>query len=373
MAQSLDEQIAVIERALGECMIDTALVVVRAWLNEIGENNPYEEAFVSLQTRYRDLFTKWLNIDDPADDEELNKLTGDAYQLVDAVYAEVRIKRGLSPEMHGFNPDSVSSVMQYFQNCVRLRPEDLDWLHEVVNDEQRMEIGVVAILALAYNLRTCFNVDALLALIDGMNGSNGAAAGMCTAQAMLLIAQYDVRIDFFPQIQDAFANAIAEDDGGEHAFEMLCSLVSNQFVLKFIPQTSDSYISQLVPLIPQTWLYALLIENSTDREQIFALACLKAGYRDYMWDYPVVAEHVFLNKLRDGANQPMDYINYAHCLLMRGDRMMAYENYKQARQLCGSSKEFFNLFRPDRRMLIDHGVPMEHVYLLEDKLLERDA
>ena len=32
MAQTLDEQVTVVERALGECMIDTALVVVRAWL-----------------------------------------------------------------------------------------------------------------------------------------------------------------------------------------------------------------------------------------------------------------------------------------------------------------------------------------------------
>ena len=53
MAQTLDEQVTVVERALGECMIDTALVVVRAWLNEIGENNPYEEAFTSILNTYR--------------------------------------------------------------------------------------------------------------------------------------------------------------------------------------------------------------------------------------------------------------------------------------------------------------------------------
>ena len=65
----------------------------------------------------------------------------------------------------------------------------------------------------------------------------------------------------------------------------------------------------------------------------------------------------------------MDYIRYAHSLLLQGDRMMAFENYKQARQLCGSSKEFFNLFRPDRKQLVEHGVPIEHVYMIEDHLL----
>ena len=58
MAQSLEEQVGVVERALGECMIDTALVIVRSWLIEIGENNPYEEAFASIQKRYGELFTE---------------------------------------------------------------------------------------------------------------------------------------------------------------------------------------------------------------------------------------------------------------------------------------------------------------------------
>ena len=50
--------------------------------------------------------------------------------------------------------------------------------------------------------------------------------------------------------------------------------------------------------------------------------------------------------------------------------MMAYENYRQARQLCGSHKEFVALFRPDRKELVDHGIPMEHVYQMEDRLIK---
>ena len=373
MAQTLEEQIAVVERALGECMIDTALVVVRSWLNEIGENNPYEEAFVDLQKRYRALFDRWLNIDDPSEDEELGKLTGDAYQLVDAVYADVRLKRGLSPDMHGFNHESAHSVMHYFENCARFRPEDLEWFHELLNDEEHTELALVAITGLAYNLRTCFSIDAFLALIDGINADNEMAAGMCIAHSMMLLVQYDVRIDFFPQIQDAFANIIAENDIGEHVFELLCALVRNEMVLKLLPGPNDEYLPQIIPLIPQSWLYALLIEGSTEREHRFAYHCMKAGYREMLWDFPEVAERVYVEMLREGSDKPMDYINYAHSLLLKGDRMMAFENYKLARQLCGSSKEFFNLFRPDRRQLVDHGIPMEHVYMMEDRLLEGNA
>ena len=69
----------------------------------------------------------------------------------------------------------------------------------------------------------------------------------------------------------------------------------------------------------------------------------------------------------------MDYINYGHCLLLKGDRMMAFENYRQARQLCGNVKDFFNLFRPDRRQLVDCGVPVEFIYLIEDQLLKGNS
>lgn len=369
MAQTLDEQVTVVERALGECMIDKALVVVRAWLTEIGEDNPYEEAFVSLQKRYRELFAKWLNIDDPSADSELTKLTGEAYQLVDAVYADIRLKRGLSPEMHGFSHDSAHSIMRYFENCVRLRPEDFEWFHELLNDEERTEIALVAITGLSYNLRSCFSIDGFLALIDGINAQNEMAAGMCVAHTMMLLVQYDVRIDFFPQIQDAFANAIAENDIGEHVFDLLCALVRNEMVMKMLPGGNDDYLPKIIPLIPQSWLYALLIEGSTERERKFAFHCLKAGYREQLWQFPDIAEKVYLEVLREGSTKPIDYINYAHSLLLQGDRMMAFENYKQARQLCGSAKEFFGLFRPDRRQLVDHGIPMEHVYLLEDQLL----
>ena len=47
---------------------------------------------------------------------------------------------------------------------------------------------------------------------------------------------------------------------------------------------------------------------------------------------------------------------------------MAFENYKQARQMFHSVKDFYALFRPDRGVLVDHGVPVEQVYLIEDQL-----
>ena len=406
MAQSIDEQMAVIERALGERMIDTALVAVRSWMNELGENNPYEEAYERIRKEYHAVFKEWLSVDKEGADEELSRLTGDAYQLVDAVYAEIRLKRGVSPQMHGFNGENPQSIMHYFQNCVRLRPEDLEWLHEVMYDDGRASAALLAITSLTRNVRQCFSIDAFMALIDGINSPNEVVSDQCISNVLTLLIQYDVRIDFFPQIQDAFVKAIEElDDIGAHVFEVLCALIEStqkkwlelyaqglmttamlpkelqklietsgleheiNTLMQWLPKSETEYVVGLIQILPDTWLYALLVEGDAQKERTLAYVAVSAGYRDMMWNYPEVAVKAYRDALRKGAKMPIDYINYAHCLLLNGDRITAYEYYLQARKLCESSKDFFALFRPDRRALVDHGIPIEQVYLLEDQLL----
>ena len=87
-----------------------------------------------------------------------------------------------------------------------------------------------------------------------------------------------------------------------------------------------------------------------------------------MWDKTEAAEQMLVRKLRTKGGDAKDYINYGHCLLLKGDRLMAFENYREARRLCQSAKEFYALFRPDRRHLVDRGVPVEYVYMIEDQL-----
>ena len=49
---------------------------------------------------------------------------------------------------------------------------------------------------------------------------------------------------------------------------------------------------------------------------------------------------------------------------------MAFENYLEAKRQCKSTRTFFDLFRPDRKMLVEKGIPLEQVYLMEDHLLK---
>ena len=125
----------------------------------------------------------------------------------------------------------------------------------------------------------------------------------------------------------------------------------------------------LVGMLPETWLYEVLVTGNAEREMEMAGTYLSVGRMDLLWEHPNWAEKYLIKVLRDGSENPMDYINYGHCLMLRGDRIMAYESYRQARSMCRSVREFFSLFRPDRRQLVDHGVPIEQVYLMEDMML----
>ncbi len=404
--KELGSQVNTIERALGECMVETAATVVRVWLNELGEINPYEQALHSIRTRYHEVFVKWLNIDDPEAESELDKITGEMYQLCDAVYADIRLKRGLSPEMHGFNPKTVSSVLNYFQNCIQLTEKDFKWLDDAMHDPKQTGAALIAITALTRNLRECFSIDGMYALIGGIDSEVEVVANHCLVNVISLLIHYDVRIDFFPSIQEEFALQISEPEKEDKAFEMLCTLVeySKKSLLEefatgmmplnwlpesmqklvqasgiqndhktfysWVPKAEVEYMTELVNNLPGTWVYQELVGNDIEKEKVLVKIAVECGYRDYLWLKPRAAGQVYRDKLREGANEPIDYINYAHCLMVLGDRMMAFENYKLARQACGSLKDFYALFRPDRRALVDHGVPMDFVYFIEDNLVK---
>lgn len=406
MAQSIEDQITTIERALGERMVHHALVIVRSWLNELGENNPYEEAYEAIRSQYSTLFDEWLTSEDPHREEHMDQLTCDTYRLVDASYVSLRLQRGLSPEMHGFNPQNPQSVMRYFSNCLQFRDEDFEWVHEIMSDSDRAAIALLVVSSLSKNIRECFNERALLALIDGISSVNEVVAEQCIANLLTLFAHYDIRIDFFTDIQNAFIEAVEEmGDEGEEAFHTLCALVRSispvwkedvksgelkiedlpeelqnlleltgeknniEGVVSWMPASEQEYMQGLVDILPDTWIFSALIGDSLERAGQMAIVYLSVGRMDLLWDNTDAAAKWLLNRLREGSKSPKDYINYAHCMLLQGDRMMAYEYYHQARLLCKGAKEFFALFRPDRRALVDHGIPVEHVYLIEDQLI----
>ena len=397
----LSEQVNTVERALGERMITHAMVIVRQWANELGDEL-CAGRIDQLEQNYRYVFDYYLSTEDPDRDALLDKMTGEAYRITDEVYAALRVKRGMSPDMHGFNPRNPQSVMHYFSSCVQLKPEDLQWLQQAAQYEHSAAIAIAASAALAQNLRECFNEAAMLTLIDVANSDNGLVADQALANLILLLAHYDVRIDFFPNLQDAFMEPLGD---GTRAFETMCAIIRStkinlrdvlasgqlsfddlpdalkdllgstgetpdiESIQSWMPASENEYMAGITSILPDTWVYAVIVGDNAEREEKVALTYLTVGKMDMLWENLELAEGWLTQRLCSEQAAPIDYINYGHCCFVRGDRMMAYENYREARSRCKTPKEFFSLFRPDRHFLVEKGIPVEQIYLMEDQLL----
>ena len=403
---TLDEQRNMMEHSMTERMLNHAFVVLRQWAQELGFA-PYVDRIHSLEDNYKQLFDYYLVGDDPQRDAIHDQLTTEVYRLGDEMYSDMCLKQGKAPEVHGFDRTSIASITNYFTACVHLQEEDLDWIVEAANDPEQASMGFVAVAALSANLREAFNEDSLLTLIDVVDAENQIVADQALASLILLLAQWDVRVDFFPEMQEAFVQKIGD---GERAFLLMRSLIrsSNKSISemvkdehitkddipeelndvlgedaseqsvenllsrlsKLIPKTENEYIQTIVELLPETWVFDLIIGEDEQREVVIDQLYLELGYMGFMWDNLDEAEEWLVDRLRSGLAKPRDYVNYAHCCFLKGDRMMAFENYLEAKRQCKSTRAFFDLFRPDRKMLVEKGIPLEQVYLMEDHLLK---
>ena len=402
MSLSLIEQHNIIERALSERMLNHAFIFLRQWAKELGDT-PFNDRIRSLENNYVSLFDYYLSGDDTDREEVRDKMTTEVYRLSDEMFSTMRVKRGEIPEVKGYDRDNLESVLHYFYYCTELREEDLDWLYELESQEDCVSTLVPVMSTIANNMRDLFQEKSLQLFIDFIDSPHHLVAAQAMLFSILLLAQYDMRVDFFPKLQNAFIEKIGD---GEEAFGILCGIIRSSRSLELhrdeledldqeelpedvrkiareqldeIKKTGQSsltaeeaeYFKAIVSILPDTWVFEQLVGEDEHRMMIVEKAYLTVGYMDLMWDRVEEAEEWLVEKLRSGDANVFDYMNYGHCCFLRGDRILAYENYRQAKSLCKSNQEFLDLFRPDRKALIDKGIPLEDVYLMEDQLLRR--
>jgi len=65
----------------------------------------------------------------------------------------------------------------------------------------------------------------------------------------------------------------------------------------------------------------------------------------------------------------IDALNYGHFLFVQGERAEAFRHYRLALSMNDSVKTFLGVFRPDRRILLEKGIPTSDIYLMEDQLI----
>lgn len=202
--------------------------------------------------------------------------------------------------------------------------------------------------------------------------------------------------------------------------------VSLDDLVKHLPEGENQYMVDMISFLPETWVFGVIIDSDDRREEIAELyvrlgmaevaydgICLgrldlcttprlRAGmllheglYEEALEAYQELekmfpndrkigfkigwcamlakqydlAEEYMVERLRGKNPNLEDYINYAHLCMIRGDRMSAYEYYREARRQAGSLKRWKVSYCPDRKMLIEHGVPTDQVYLIEDLMV----
>ena len=65
----------------------------------------------------------------------------------------------------------------------------------------------------------------------------------------------------------------------------------------------------------------------------------------------------------------IDWINMGHIHFIQGNRMDAYQSYRRAMMQMADLKKFLAAFRPDRPLLVEKGIRLDEVYLMEDQLI----
>lgn len=81
------------------------------------------------------------------------------------------------------------------------------------------------------------------------------------------------------------------------------------------------------------------------------------------------AEHYYKKLISTEKKKLIDYLNYGHLLFAKGLRSEAFRHYMQSMTMSNSLKDFLNLFRPDRRILVEKGIPTADIYMMEDQLI----
>ena len=89
----------------------------------------------------------------------------------------------------------------------------------------------------------------------------------------------------------------------------------------------------------------------------------------FLTDDNAQAEVYYHKLMESDSRQMIDFLNCGHFLFASGQRAEAFRHYSHALTLSDSLKDFLQIFRPDRRILLEKKVPKSDIYLMEDQLI----
>ena len=365
---------------LGQRMMHHAEAIIRQWAIEVSEQTFYDR-IASLSENYEHTFDYYLSApvhyagdpeckEDDDRDAVLDEMTRRYYELVDDLYLAVRHKRGINEEPGDYQMMRMEALEQLLEGC---RDVDEDKAHQAM------------------------------------------------AHLILWLANFDTRIGYYPDIQDKVSELVGDS---ETMYMVLMSLVRDNNPKK-MGEGLGEFFQHMVEILPDTGIFNLLVNSDEKREQMAkvyvgrrlneqAFDGVLMGREDLINDPELHADYDLYNELYDDAlagyeamieagtaddeayfragwcalmvnelgkaekymlyrlrrKKPVveDYLNYAHLCFVKGDKATAYEYYMEARKKAGSIRRFKETFCPDRRVLNDLGIPLQEIYLMEDRV-----
>jgi len=97
--------------------------------------------------------------------------------------------------------------------------------------------------------------------------------------------------------------------------------------------------------------------------------CRSIAWCSFMCDDKEAALAYYAKLAAAGKEKPIDWLNQGHLHFVYGDRMEAFRYYHRCLLQLASLKDFLQMFRPDRRFLMEKGISKEEIYLMEDQLI----
>jgi len=243
-------------RSLVKHQLDGALSPLDKWTDELSD--PVAKDRVdSIRANYHLLTDYYLSgQDDPCRDDLLMHLTRDIFALADTLYR--RLEPGFldpngytdTPLAKGTDGESVPDVFNYFVHK-RFDDSQRDLFLSLIDDPEMEDEALIAISGLCLQLTILFSVDGILCL---MRAAEEQYPRLLRERAwvslMLLLLQYDERLPFYPELQEALMDLISSDDGMVYAKTTLTCLVRTEGT-EWAGKTYQEMQSRLMPLIDQ--------------------------------------------------------------------------------------------------------------------------
>lgn len=156
------------------------------------------------------------------------------------------------------------------------------------------------------------------------------------------------------------------------AWDEVIRLCDRLLAINSSSAASEAYLFEKAKCCEMMELYAeaLQLFYRLDLQHPDSPAVLRSiGWCSILCDDYETAAKYYARLAALGKEKLIDWLNQGHLHFIRGDRMEAFRCYHRCLLQSPGLKDFLQMFRPDRYILMEKGLTREEIYLMEDQLI----